>query len=149
MTTRAPNTQPGRYDWHNQAACRDHPNLFFPDSGGYHNARPLCAPCPVRDRCLTQAMTAENGLPTPFRHGMWGGLTPEERHQRDRVRTRQAETPQQENAAPKIRTGGKPLAPCGTRYAYERHVRRGEHIDIDCLDAYDDYRASRRINAAA
>jgi hypothetical protein len=39
---------------------------------------------------------------------------------------------------------GRPLAPCGTRAAYERHLRHGEHPDFACKVASARYTAARR-----
>lgn len=74
-------------DWRHRAACRDEdPELFFPVSevgpGAEQVARAkaVCARCPVRAECLEYAL--ENGLD----HGIFGGLTEQERR---RLRTRQ------------------------------------------------------------
>lgn len=37
----------------------------------------------------------------------------------------------------------KPVQPCGTYAAYERHRRRGEQPDQDCVDAARTYSAAR------
>lgn len=144
MTTRAPDTLPGRYDWHTAAACRTEPALFFADTGGYAGrARAICAACPIQLRCLTQAMEQEDSLTYSYRFGIWGGTTPRQREAMDRVTT---QVPPSPDAPPqKPRPGGnRPLAPCGTRGAYERHQRRGEDIDPACADAYEKYQAGRR-----
>lgn len=74
-------------DWRHRAACRDEdPELFFPVSevgpGAEQvaQAKAVCARCPVRAECLEYAL--ENGLD----HGIFGGLTEQERR---RLRTRQ------------------------------------------------------------
>lgn len=74
-------------DWLHRAACRDEdPELFFPvtDTGPgarqVAQAKAVCARCPVRAQCLEYAL--DNGLT----HGIFGGLTEQERR---RVRTRQ------------------------------------------------------------
>lgn len=62
--------------WRDDAACRDaDPDIFYPETPDYQDARAICAQCPVRDRCLTDAMATERGT----RYGMFGGLTPRER----------------------------------------------------------------------
>ncbi|MFF1958008.1 WhiB family transcriptional regulator [Streptomyces sp. NPDC058220] len=142
--SRAPDTLPGRYDWHAAGRCLPKPDLFFADFGGSADrARSICAACPIQLLCLNQAMEQENGLSYTYRHGVWGGLTPRERADRDRVTT---QVPRGPDAPPKkTRPGGKrPLAPCGTRTAYERHQQRGEAIDAACADAYETYREGRR-----
>jgi WhiB family redox-sensing transcriptional regulator len=67
-------------DWWDAAACRTvDPDLFFPVSaagpGGDEIARAkaMCAGCQVRRQCLHFALT------TRQLHGVWGGLTEEER----------------------------------------------------------------------
>lgn len=65
--------------------CQDAPlDLFFPDSkrdSDYDKARAICAQCPaeLKDRCLRLAMANERALCTRF--GVFGGLTPRERHE--------------------------------------------------------------------
>ena len=60
--------------WHERAACRGVPlSVFFPDDDDYGPARLLCQACPVRPPCLDDAQRAR------INHGMFGGLTPNER----------------------------------------------------------------------
>lgn len=81
-------------EWHHRAACREaEAGMFFPRleaADDYTRAREYCAYCPVRDACLEEAMTVERGLARSARFGMWGGLSPEERHNLRRVRRRAA-----------------------------------------------------------
>ncbi|MEX0834882.1 MAG: WhiB family transcriptional regulator [Nitriliruptor sp.] len=62
-------------DWADQARCRGvDPELFF--ARGLHEARPalkVCARCPVKDQCLTYAISHD------IDHGVWGGLTERQR----------------------------------------------------------------------
>lgn len=67
--------------WWRLAACRaTDPDLFFPVSGAgpalvqAAAAKTICAGCPVRRECLTYAIL------TRQQHGIWGGLTEDERH---------------------------------------------------------------------
>ncbi|WP_020665978.1 WhiB family transcriptional regulator [Amycolatopsis nigrescens] len=76
-----------RDDWRHRAACRDEdPELFFPISAVGPGARQaaaakaVCARCPVRAECLGYA--SDNGLD----HGIFGGLTEEERRELTRFR---------------------------------------------------------------
>jgi WhiB family transcriptional regulator, redox-sensing transcriptional regulator len=69
-------------DWRSAAACQDtDPDLFFPVSGSGRSldqaeqAKAVCAGCPVRPSCLAFA------LRTGQAHGIWGGLTEEERRE--------------------------------------------------------------------
>lgn len=62
--------------------------LWYPGPGqrsNYNLARRICHQCPVRVECLQYALATEVEY---FRHGMWGGLTADERS--TLVRQRQA-----------------------------------------------------------
>jgi len=74
-------------NWADRAACRGKPlHLWFPPSGGaMKTARIICAGCPVRQPCLTEALEQEAGEHVTMRSGMRGGLTPAERAGRDRT----------------------------------------------------------------
>jgi len=67
-------------DWRDRAACRGAgAGLFFPDWAPspapqeIDRAKQMCRDCPVRARCLDWAL--DHGAA----HGIWGGLTAEER----------------------------------------------------------------------
>jgi len=67
-------------DWRSAAACRSaDPELFFPISAfgqaleQVAEAKAICARCPVRRQCLAFALRTRQA------HGIWGGLTEEER----------------------------------------------------------------------
>jgi len=69
-----------RRDWWKSAACQDaDPELFFPVSAvgpgreDIARAKAVCASCRVRRPCL------EFALATHQVHGVWGGMTEEER----------------------------------------------------------------------
>ena len=70
---------PAAPDW-TGAACIGHdPEIWYPDPTdiiGTREAVDICQACPVRQACLEQAMREE---PAGGRHGIRGGLTPEER----------------------------------------------------------------------
>lgn len=75
--------------WRTRAACRDvDPELFHPlselDLPRIDAAKAVCGRCPVADRCLTWAVD------TGQAHGVWGGLTAEQR----RRATDTTETPE-------------------------------------------------------
>ena len=83
-------------NWRDRAAClRKDPELFFPigATGPAHRqaeqAKHVCTSCLVRDPCLSFAFTA--GID----HGVWGGLSEEERRvlKRRTARTRAGTTP--------------------------------------------------------
>jgi WhiB family redox-sensing transcriptional regulator len=80
--------------WMERGACRDEdPELFFPigvQGDGESQARravSVCNGCAVREECLRYA------LDNSQQHGVWGGLTEEERVamlRRERTRRRRA-----------------------------------------------------------
>lgn len=65
----------GQPKWQNHAACRGiDSDLFFPGRGeSNHEAKAVCAVCPVREACLDAAIANREPL------GIWGGLTETER----------------------------------------------------------------------
>jgi len=74
-------------DWRQSAAClgRGTTNWFRDRGSPAHVAAlAICAACPVRGECLDEAHRWE-GRPSRWgRHGLWGGMTPEERRKVDR-----------------------------------------------------------------
>jgi WhiB family transcriptional regulator, redox-sensing transcriptional regulator len=78
-------------DWRQLDVCRHgDPELFFPVSASgpsldqITQAKAICARCPVRRQCLAFA------LDTRQNHGVWGGMSEQERRLRarkTRVRT--------------------------------------------------------------
>lgn len=85
-----PASTKGQPDWRSLSACRDEdPELFFPDPRGpgltqLEVARAVCARCQVRAECLSFAME------TVQDHGVWGGMSEDERRAQRRARLRQA-----------------------------------------------------------
>jgi WhiB family redox-sensing transcriptional regulator len=77
---------PGQ-NWRLLAACRHaDPELFFPVSlsgpalDQIMQAKAICACCPVRRQCLAFALNTRQD------HGVWGGMTEQERRPRHAVR---------------------------------------------------------------
>lgn len=70
-----PNRIFGSFHWMEEAACLGSDADFFPTMNGKlaQPAKALCARCPVWEDCLDYAIAAQE------RHGIWGGMTPEER----------------------------------------------------------------------
>ena len=64
-----------RPGWRKHAACRGlDPELFHPERGEVTDqAKHVCFGCPVRDECLTYALTHFE------KFGIWGGLSERER----------------------------------------------------------------------
>lgn len=125
MARRAPDTLTPAPSWRDRAACRaDDPDLYFDErtpAGALS-----CGVCPVRAQCLAEAMEWEGNAGPGDRHGIYGGLT-------SKARARLAGT---RGVKPRRHSGGRPLAPCGTESAYNRHVRRDEPIDDRCRQAH-------------
>lgn len=74
-------------DWRHRAACQyEDPELFFPigNTGPalleIDEAKSVCRRCPVMDQCLAWALETDQD------HGVWGGLSEDERR-RARRRT--------------------------------------------------------------
>lgn len=83
--------------WVQQAACATvDPEIFFPKTprydSSYDKARTICQQCPVKDTCLEATLMAEESLTAHGRHGMFGGMSPQERSnlatQRSRFRAK-------------------------------------------------------------
>lgn len=67
-------------DWRSRALCKGKTKIFFVETViGVTIAKQWCAGCPVRERCLDYAMT------TRQEHGVWGGLSEQERVGRQRA----------------------------------------------------------------
>jgi WhiB family redox-sensing transcriptional regulator len=73
--------------WMGEAACRGmDPDVFFPPRGGtVEPARQVCAGCPVSDDCLSFALEHRE------KHGIWGGLSENERKRLRRRATGKAQ----------------------------------------------------------
>ena len=72
---------PSADDWRHRAACADLPtDWWYPPHGcdvmpDIRRAKAVCAGCGVRVECLEEALRHDDA------HGIWGGLTGEERRQ--------------------------------------------------------------------
>src|SRR5271163_344740 len=124
-------TTPSR-DWRQLAACRPaDPELFFPVSASgpsldqITQAKAICAGCPVRQQCLAFA------LDTRQNHGVWGGMSEEERRPRARNPV----------AGPDTRACDGHAEPPGTRSSApdrDQHIRvRGGDLPGDSLDSHE------------
>lgn len=75
--------RPLQEEWMHDAVCTQlDPDFFFPSPGG--DPRPISkvcdTKCDVKEKCLEFAMRMEYGTGVTSRHGMFGGMTPRERH---------------------------------------------------------------------
>ena len=67
---------PPRPSWWDGAECRSSGVNFFPERGESTGpAKALCAVCAAQDACL--AFAVGEGI----EHGVWGGLSPQERRE--------------------------------------------------------------------
>lgn len=69
-------------DWMRAGECVGaDPEVFFPTQGeSVSEAKAICAPCPIRVRCLEYAL--DNNIV----HGIWGGASERERRRMRRAR---------------------------------------------------------------
>ena len=87
--------------WETQAACRRYdPEIWFPQSytgptalAQISEAQRICNSCPVKAACLDDAMGREGNKSSENRHGICGGLTPDERYQLYRNPRQEAKAP--------------------------------------------------------
>ncbi|MFD8027852.1 WhiB family transcriptional regulator [Streptomyces sp. NPDC059717] len=121
-------------EWELRAACRTYdPDWWF--SGAHRSAaKGICDGCPVQVACLESALAREDGLPKTERKGLVAGLTGAQRYALAQQR-KPAEPKAAPKAPPKKSSRRWPVAPCGTRAAYQRHVRKREPIDDRCRAA--------------
>lgn len=71
-----PNTLASSGEWMQRAVCATDPDAMHPDNdqAGIAYAKRICAACPVRLECLRDALRTDDN-----KHGIRGGLKPEER----------------------------------------------------------------------
>lgn len=62
----------GTVQWSEQAACHERPDLPWDGDRADDTMREICAGCPVRQRCLAEALRQPTG-------GVWAGTTPKDR----------------------------------------------------------------------
>jgi hypothetical protein len=128
----------GSRAWESRAACRyQDADLWF-SRRSWPAAMAICAACPVLDHCRAAVLRREEGLPRCGRNGVIAGLTGPQRHALDGRVNRQQQPPEPagpaEGGDPAGPPPGKP-PPCGTRAAYQRHLRRREPVDEACRAA--------------
>ncbi|MFK0140662.1 WhiB family transcriptional regulator [Streptomyces murinus] len=125
-------------DWRLQGTCSTHPEPDIWHATGattqtradLEEAKALCLRCPVQETCMNWALNNREA------YGLWGGLTEGERRRILRIRIADGD------AEP--RKGGRPLAPCGTPSAYDRHIKLGEPVDDACRGAHTRASAEKR-----
>jgi WhiB family transcriptional regulator, redox-sensing transcriptional regulator len=76
---------PEDLSWMDRGRCAEtFPDAFFPEKGGStREAKRVCRNCEVRAECLEYAL--EHGDESWARHGIWGGMSAEERRRLKRA----------------------------------------------------------------
>ena len=74
----------GEMGWLQRALCAEtDPDIFFPEKGGSTApATSVCRGCEVREECLEYALSHD------IRHGIWGGMSDNDRRKMSRQRRR-------------------------------------------------------------
>ncbi|MFJ5778210.1 WhiB family transcriptional regulator [Streptomyces sp. NPDC093094] len=126
-------------EWERSAAClHQDAELWFADRTR-DRAIAACQACPVLQPCREAVLKREEGLAKCQRSGIIAGLTGAQRYALERAGRQQPRPPGAEAAPDMVpRAGGRPRgepAPCGTRAAYQRHLRRDEPVDDACRAA--------------
>ncbi|MEU7420895.1 WhiB family transcriptional regulator [Streptomyces antibioticus] len=125
----------GSRAWEARAACRFQDAELWFSRRTWARAMAICAACPVLEHCRAAVLRREKGLPRCHRNGVVAGLTGPQRHALDRRAEREAGGGRE----PQARSPAAPRpacpAPCGTRAAYQRHLRRREPVDEACRSA--------------
>lgn len=67
-------------DWTLKAKCRGMGDQLFPEAIEQKRVKAICMGCPVRLRCLSEALDNE------IEYGVWGGMTERERRKLLRAR---------------------------------------------------------------
>ncbi|MFI1926964.1 WhiB family transcriptional regulator [Streptomyces sp. NPDC020377] len=127
-------TDGGTRAWESRAACRHQDAELWFSRRSSARAVAICATCPVLAHCRAAVLVREKGLPACHREGVIAGLTGPQRHALERRTDRSRPGPPADPEASRTR-GGVPrgqLAPCGTRAAYQRHLRLREPVDEAC-----------------
>lgn len=120
-----------RREWELSAACRHQDAELWFSSRTQARALAICEACPVLVPCRAAVLEREAGLPKCRRSGIVAGLTGAQRFDLEHAGQRRPQPPEPATAD---RPRREP-APCGTRAAYQRHLRRREPIDDACRAA--------------
>ncbi|MGW3019934.1 WhiB family transcriptional regulator [Streptomyces longwoodensis] len=124
-----------RRAWELRASCRDQDAEVWFSRRTQERALAICAACPVLSACRGAVLEREAGLPRCHREGIVAGLTGAQRYALDRRAPSggRLEPSARPDARDRPRTAAP--APCGTRAAYQRHLRKGEPVDDACRTA--------------
>ncbi|MGW0877624.1 WhiB family transcriptional regulator [Streptomyces sp. NPDC002740] len=124
----------GTRAWESSAACRHQDAELWFSRRSSSRAVAICAACPVLAHCRAAVLIREKGLPKCHRDGVIAGLTGPQRYALECQADRSRPTPAADLEAPRAPVGAprKQPAPCGTRAAYQRHLRLREPVDEPC-----------------
>ncbi|MYW48846.1 WhiB family transcriptional regulator [Streptomyces sp. SID161] len=136
-------------EWELQATCRhEDPDLWFSKRSVAEAKRICLEVCPVQVQCLEAVLARESQTADTMRAGIIAGLTGAQRAAL--AAERREQVPVEKRQAPP--GAGRPPAPCGTRSAYNRHIRKGEKPCRPCNEAnnaaYALYRATGSTKVA-
>ncbi|WP_371668815.1 WhiB family transcriptional regulator [Streptomyces sp. NBC_00289] len=124
----------GTRAWESSAACRHQDAELWFSRRSSSRAVAICADCPVLAHCRAAVLVRERGLPKCHRDGVIAGLTGPQRYALERQSDQSRQGPPAAPEEPRTPAGvprGQP-APCGTRAAYQRHLRLREPVDEAC-----------------
>ncbi|MGW4950630.1 WhiB family transcriptional regulator [Streptomyces parvulus] len=127
-------------DWELLSACRDHdPEIWFSDRTR-SRAKEICGGCLVQEECLAAVLAREDGVGKSLRAGIAAGLTGAQRYEVAQEQAALRPAPAATKAKQPTRAKARwKIAPCGTRPAYQRHLRNKEPIDEPCRIANNAY----------
>lgn len=136
--------------WMDAAECRgEDTELFFPAGhrGEYtvqiKEAKAVCGRCPVRGECLQAALGRRE------KHGIWGGLTDDERARRRRNDRRRVRPTLAEPEPDKKCNGCSETKPATSFYRRPRDQRGREAQCIACRRKQNrEYKAAKRAREA-
>ncbi|MGW1267581.1 WhiB family transcriptional regulator [Streptomyces sp. NPDC002491] len=121
-------------EWELRAICRSYdPEIWFSKATWMKAKKHCLEECPVQEQCLEAILSREAETADTCRVGIVAGLTGAQRAKVAQERRRDQATAKKK-AKPK--GAGRPLSPCGTEGAYQRHVRKKEPIDTACKAAH-------------
>ncbi|MFE1438472.1 WhiB family transcriptional regulator [Streptomyces sp. NPDC058739] len=132
----SPSAADGRgWGWELDASCRfQDADLWFSDRTR-DLAVAVCQNCPVLLPCRETVLKREKGMAEGHRGGIVAGLTGPQRYALERAGSRQGPVPDTESASGPAGRPRREPAPCGTRAAYQRHLRLQEPVDDACRAA--------------
>ncbi|WP_406006457.1 WhiB family transcriptional regulator [Streptomyces sp. NBC_00637] len=125
----------GSRAWESSAACRHQDADLWFSRRSSSRAVAICAACPVLAHCRAAVLLREKGLPECHRDGVIAGLTGPQRHALEHQADRSRQVPPADLQTSRVAPAGVPRgqsAPCGTRAAYQRHLRLREPVDEAC-----------------